>query len=66
MRIHCGGLRAAAAAGVVVEEVGGKAGAENLLLIGMCTREHECAASCAHVCKYFTFAFRVQSIALWV
>jgi hypothetical protein len=54
LRIHCGGLRAAAAAvGVVVEEVGGKAGAENLLLIGNRTRERECAA-CAHVRKDFT------------
>jgi len=34
-----------------LKEVGGKAGAENLLLIGNRTREREGAASCAHARK---------------
>ncbi len=58
-----GGFRAAAAAaGVVVEEVRGKAGAENLLLIGNRTREREGFASCAHG-KDFTKPVRAAYIA---
>jgi len=58
-----GGFRAAAAAaGVVVEEVRGKAGAENLLLIGNRTREREGFASCAHVAKISPSQFAPRTL----